>query len=321
MATGLWTPLISRTGGEIMGILPDVTSAIGVGGGLLSNIFGGIAQRRLQRKQWAREDSAVQRRARDLEAAGLSKTLAAGSAAESSQPIYASKGIEQLSGIPAQLSEAGQRYIDIQARKNQIAQTQAQTRISNAEARLKETEANIKEKEYEYLTTPYGQQRDMHGNLVTVTGRRTPLAQRFDFEDEARAWNHRILQMHTLMMENEEYRSKYERALIEQKEKYPGIGEGEAELRAARASMTLDELQAAREGMNQRFMEKAYEGTSGWIPPIVMDFIMQMARQFVPTAIMRYGGKGRSSGTYGNKRLPNPGEGFWWKKTPMGESK
>ena len=38
----------------------------------------------LQREQWAREDTAVQRRAADLEKAGLSKNLAAGSAASSS---------------------------------------------------------------------------------------------------------------------------------------------------------------------------------------------------------------------------------------------
>lgn len=38
-------------------------------------------------KQWAREDNAVQRRAADMKAAGLSKTLAAGNAASSSAPM------------------------------------------------------------------------------------------------------------------------------------------------------------------------------------------------------------------------------------------
>lgn len=41
----------------------------------------------LMREAWAREDSATQRRAADLAAAGLSKTLAAGSAAGSMAPI------------------------------------------------------------------------------------------------------------------------------------------------------------------------------------------------------------------------------------------
>lgn len=44
-------------------------------------------QKQLQREAWNREDNAVSRRARDLEASGMSKTLAAGNGAQSSSPI------------------------------------------------------------------------------------------------------------------------------------------------------------------------------------------------------------------------------------------
>lgn len=54
-------------------------------GGFLANLFG-------RKAQWKREDNAVQRRAADLEAAGLSKTLAAGGSAASSAP-------QQVSGF------------------------------------------------------------------------------------------------------------------------------------------------------------------------------------------------------------------------------
>lgn len=70
-------------------------------------------------KQWQREDTAVQRRAKDLESAGLSKTLAAGSAATSApMPAAQRQEVDLLSKINAGL--------DIRAKKEQIDILKAQ---------------------------------------------------------------------------------------------------------------------------------------------------------------------------------------------------
>nr|WAE43361.1 MAG: DNA pilot protein [Microviridae sp.] len=63
-----------------VGILSGIGDIVGQG----LNFFN---QNSLQQQSWAREDNAVQRRAKDLEAAGLSKTLAAGSPAQTMAPI------------------------------------------------------------------------------------------------------------------------------------------------------------------------------------------------------------------------------------------
>jgi len=56
---------------------------------LASGLVGLLGAKKRKEEQYAREDTAVQRRAADMEAAGFSKTLAAGSAAQATAPIRA----------------------------------------------------------------------------------------------------------------------------------------------------------------------------------------------------------------------------------------
>lgn len=85
-----------------MGLLDSISQGVGI----VSDLFNAGEQiesqsymRDMQKKSWEREDNAVQRRVKDLEAAGLSPTLAAGSSAASSGPINA--GVPQFEGANA----------------------------------------------------------------------------------------------------------------------------------------------------------------------------------------------------------------------------
>ena len=165
------------------------SGVLAAGGGLLS-FFGAkkqsqtnqqIASQNVQAQQTEneitreREDNAVQRRARDLELAGLSKTLAAGSAA-SSQALTAPKnefqaqnlGSAALQGM-SQGAQVAQQVANVQ---NTVAQTKAQqltndtymekhftdmnykkavTDEAKASARLKSIEGDYKAKEIQSL--------------------------------------------------------------------------------------------------------------------------------------------------------------------------
>lgn len=76
-------------------------------------------QREMVAESWRREDNAAQRRAADLKAAGLSKTLAAGSPAQSSQaPVL---------NAPQMKSALTERAIALKRMRADTARTQAET--------------------------------------------------------------------------------------------------------------------------------------------------------------------------------------------------
>jgi len=79
-----------------------------------------------QRTTWSREDNAVQRRAVDLQAAGLSKTLAAGSAANTSSPINVPSPTMKLNA--QQKAVAAMQMLQ---QKKQVEKTQAETDLIN----------------------------------------------------------------------------------------------------------------------------------------------------------------------------------------------
>jgi len=115
---------------------PLTSSAIiGAGTSLVGTATNLLMSKKRRQEQYAREDNAVQRRASDLQAAGLSKTLAAGSAAQAqTQQLPNTSGFsdagKQLGNIPM----AKAQKASLEAQKNKVEEETAALKWQNIEA-------------------------------------------------------------------------------------------------------------------------------------------------------------------------------------------
>ena len=113
-----------------MGFLAGLGAVAGIGTSI-ANTVGQYKQmnyqKEMQQEAWRREDNAVQRRVADLDAAGLSPVLAAGSSASASSPI--SIGAPDHGDIQGNIKGAREMV----AMQKSIAKTEADTLRTNAE--------------------------------------------------------------------------------------------------------------------------------------------------------------------------------------------
>lgn len=133
--------------------LSAVIAGAAVGASLLDTIVGNQSanknyklgkatlewQKEMQAKAWEREDNAVQRRAADLKAAGMSPVLAAGQGAQASSPIQVSTPrYERRGGLSDAFGSgfnAVRAYQELVASNESIAYTQAQKELTKQQTK------------------------------------------------------------------------------------------------------------------------------------------------------------------------------------------
>lgn len=120
---------LDKLGSVVSGVMNPIGAIAGVGTSI-ANTIGQYKQinyqKEMQQESWRREDNAVQRRVADLDAAGLSPVLAAGSSASASSPITI--GAPDHGDIQGNIRGAAEMV----ALQKSIAKTEADTLRTNA---------------------------------------------------------------------------------------------------------------------------------------------------------------------------------------------
>lgn len=119
---------------------PLIMAGASLAAQLGTDIWNLISQQDAQKAQWAREDSAVQRRMADLKAAGINPVLAAGQAATSQQAVTpqfeGGRSIANAIDTAAKVTQMQQMHAG-------IAQTKAQEELIRAQAEKTKVESDF----------------------------------------------------------------------------------------------------------------------------------------------------------------------------------